>query len=60
MLTYKEIRQLPRGDRALIRTSHDYFRALLSGAPQDKCRQLRRAWICEVQRRWPNALKEEK
>jgi hypothetical protein len=56
MMTNYEIDLLPAAERAVTRASHEYYRALLSGAPQDKRQRLRKAWLSEIQRCWPEAL----
>ncbi|MCP5424734.1 MAG: hypothetical protein H6970_06655 [Gammaproteobacteria bacterium] len=54
MMTLHEIDALPPDDRAVTRASHDYYRALLVGAPLGERRRLRQAWLSEIQRRWPD------
>ena len=56
MLTDKEIKRLPENDREVTRASHDYYQALLSGAPDSELRRLRQAWLCEIYKRWPDTL----
>jgi hypothetical protein len=53
MMTSRDIELLPEDDQAVTRASYDYYRALLSGAPEDERRRLRRIWLTEIQRRWP-------
>jgi len=53
MLTHRDIDSLPLDDRAVTRASHEYYRALLSGMPEDERRRLRQIWLTELQRRWP-------
>ncbi|MFO1372881.1 MAG: hypothetical protein U1F42_11015 [Candidatus Competibacteraceae bacterium] len=57
MMTIRDIEKLPEYDQAVTRASHAYYRALLHGASYEKCQRLRRAWLAEIQRRWPDALK---
>ncbi|NJN45552.1 MAG: hypothetical protein HC808_02605 [Candidatus Competibacteraceae bacterium] len=54
MMTNREIDLLPQGDRAVTQASHDYYRALLVGVPTGERQRLRRAWLHEMQRRWPD------
>jgi hypothetical protein len=54
MMTPNEIDALPQNDRAVTRASHDYYRALLVGVPLGERQRLRQAWLCEIQRRWPD------
>jgi hypothetical protein len=56
MLTYKEIKRLPENDREVTRASHDYYHALLSGAPDSELRRLRQVWLGEIYKRWPDTL----
>ena len=53
MLTHRDIESLPPNDQAITRASHEYYRALLSGMPEDERRRLRQIWLIELQRRWP-------
>jgi hypothetical protein len=59
MMTTGEIELLPEAERAITRASHNYYRALLSGAPKDKRQKLRRAWLNEIQRCWPGLLNRD-
>jgi hypothetical protein len=54
MLTSKELERLPEDDRVVTLASYHYYRALLSGAPDCKRQQLRKAWLCEIYKRWPD------
>lgn len=56
MLTYKEMERLPENERAVIRASHDYYQALLRGAPTNEQHRLRQTWLEEIHRRWPDTL----
>lgn len=56
MMTIRDINKLPECDRAVTRASYEYYRAVLHGAPHEKCQRLRCAWLAEIQRRWPGAL----
>jgi hypothetical protein len=54
MLMSKELERLPEDDRVVTLASYHYYRALLSGAPDCKRQQLRKAWLCEIYKRWPD------
>ena len=56
MLTHRDIESLPPDDQAVTRASHEYYRALLSGMPEDERRRLRQIWLTELQRRWPGLV----
>jgi|APFre7841882590_1041340.scaffolds.fasta_scaffold26817_2 hypothetical protein len=56
MLISKELEWLPEDDRVVTLASHDYYRALLRGAPDSERRRLQQAWICEIHKRWPDVL----
>ena len=56
MLTYKEMDRLPENDRAVTRASHDYYQALLNGAPGEELRKLLQMWLGEIHKRWPETL----
>lgn len=55
MMTIRDIDKLPEGERAVTRASHQYFCALLHGAPDATRDRLRQLWVMELQRRWPDA-----
>ena len=38
----------------VVRASHDYFSALLRGAAKNRRAQLKQAWVCSLQRQWPD------
>lgn len=57
MMTIRDIEKLPRGERAVTRASYQYYRALLHGASAGTRQTLRRQWLVELQRRWPDAWK---
>jgi hypothetical protein len=59
MMTTREIELLPEAERAITRASHNYYRALLSGAPKNKRQKLRKAWLNEIQRCWPGLLNRD-
>ena len=48
---------VPESERAVTRASYHYYRALLQGAPDATRQRLRRLWLGELQRRWPDALR---
>ncbi|MFZ1326312.1 MAG: hypothetical protein WAT67_09900 [Candidatus Contendobacter sp.] len=56
-MTSRNIEKLPESERALIRASHNYYRALLQGASDATRQQLRRVWLNEVQRCWPDTVR---
>lgn len=55
MMTIRDINRLPESERAVTRASYQYYRAVLRGAPDTRRQQLRRLWLGEIQRRWPEA-----
>jgi hypothetical protein len=55
MMTIRDIEKLPAGERAVTRASYQYYRALLQGAPDPARQRLRRLWLSEIHRRWPDA-----
>ncbi|MDG4551081.1 MAG: hypothetical protein P9F19_17000 [Candidatus Contendobacter sp.] len=55
MMTLRTIEKLPETERALNHASYRYYRALLQGAPDTTRQRLRRLWLDELQRRWPDA-----
>ena len=55
MMTLHMIEKLPESERAVTRASYHYYRALLQGAPDATRQRLRRLWLSEIQRRWPDA-----
>lgn len=55
MMTLHMIEKLPESERAVTRASYHYYRALLQGAPDATRQRLRRVWLGELQRRWPDA-----
>jgi len=57
MMTIRDIEKLPRGERAVTRASYQYYRALLHGVSEGARQNLRRQWLVELQRRWPDAWK---
>jgi hypothetical protein len=59
-MTRQEIDLLPLPERTLTRASHDYYRALLRGAPEPERRRLCRIWLQEVQQRWPEVLRSSR
>jgi ubiquinone/menaquinone biosynthesis C-methylase UbiE len=44
-----------RPERAVTRASHQYYRALLHGAPAATRQRLRQLWLVELRRSWPDA-----
>lgn len=56
MLISKELDCLPEVDRVVTLASHDYYLALLNGAPRSERRRLQKAWLCEIYKRWPDTL----
>ena len=54
-MTLRNIEKLPEGERAVTRASHQYYRSLLQGAPDATRQRLRRLWLSEIRRRWPDA-----
>ncbi len=60
MLTSIEIKRLPRKDRSVNRASHAYYQALLSGVPDEELQRLRRAWVHEILKRWPDTVEQRK
>ena len=55
MMTLHMIEKLPESERAVTRASYHYYRALLQGAPDATRQRLRRLWLGELRRRWPDA-----
>jgi hypothetical protein len=55
MMTLRNIEKLPECERAVTRASHQYYRALLQGASDATRQRLRRLWLSEIRRRWPDA-----
>lgn len=55
MMTIRDINKLPECERAVTRASHQYYRALLHGAPDATRQRLRQLWLVELRRRWPDA-----
>lgn len=55
MMTLRDIEKLPECERIVTRASHQYYRALLQGAPGATRQRLRQLWLGEIQRRWPDA-----
>ncbi len=41
-------------DNTVARASHAYFDALLCGAAKAKRGQLKQAWVCAIQKEWPD------
>jgi hypothetical protein len=57
MMTIRDINRLPESERAVTRASYQYYRAVLQGAPDTTCQRLRRLWLGEIRRRWPEACR---
>ncbi len=57
MMTIRDINRLPESERAVTHASYQYFRAVLRGASDTKRQQLRRRWLGEIQRRWPDSCR---
>lgn len=53
-MTSRDIDLLPESDQAVTWASHRYYRALLRGKPAAEREQLRRLWLQEIHRRWPD------
>ncbi len=53
-MTLSNIEKLPESERAVTRASHLYYLALLHRAPDRTRLQLRRIWLAEIARRWPD------
>lgn len=49
----RDIEKLPEDERAVLRASHCYYRALLQGAPVETRQRLYHLWLREVRQRWP-------
>lgn len=55
MMTIRDIEKLPACEQAVARASYQYYRALLHGVSDTTRLRLRRVWLAEIERRWPNA-----
>ena len=43
-------------DQVVARASYDYYRALLWGSSSNRRQQFRQAWVCSIQKQWPDLM----